>query len=79
MKIKWLGHASFLIVSDKGTRIITDPYESGGFGGTFNYGPIREEADVVVISHEHADHNHLAGLPGSPQVVRGAGTHSAGD
>ena len=30
MKIKWLGHASFLITSDNGTRIITDPYKSGG-------------------------------------------------
>ena len=26
MKIKWLGHAAFLITSDSGTRIITDPY-----------------------------------------------------
>jgi len=79
MKVKWLGHASFLITSDKGIRIITDPYESGGFGGSLNYAPIREEADVVVVSHEHADHNHVTGIRGSPQVVRGAGTHRAHD
>ena len=29
MKIKWQGPASFLIASDSGTRIITDPYETG--------------------------------------------------
>lgn len=79
MKVSWLGHASFLIISDKGTRIITDPYQSGGFGGTLNYGPIREEAHVVVTTHDHADHNHLAGIRGSPQVVRGAGTHQVGE
>ena len=30
MKVKWLGVASFLITSDKGIRIIIDPYKSGG-------------------------------------------------
>lgn len=79
MKVRWLGHASFLIISDKGTRIITDPYQSGGMGGTLNYGPIREEAHVVVTTHDHADHNHLAGIRGAPQVVKGAGMHRAAD
>lgn len=40
-KIKWLGLASFLITSDSGTRIITDPYETGG---DLSYGEIRESA-----------------------------------
>ncbi len=79
MKVRWLGHASFLITSEKGTRIITDPYESGGFGGSVKYGPIKEEADIVVVSHDHADHNYLGDIKGSPQVVRGAGTHRVGE
>jgi len=29
MKLKWLGHSCFLIISDTGLRIITDPYASG--------------------------------------------------
>ncbi len=33
MTIKFLGHASFLITSDEGVRIITDPYEPGGYDG----------------------------------------------
>ena len=37
MKIKWLGHASFLITSDSGVRVITDPYSRGG---GIDYGPI---------------------------------------
>ena len=34
MKIKWYGHAAFLITSDQGVKIITDPYESGAVSYT---------------------------------------------
>ena len=27
MRIKWLGHACFLLTSEKGIRIITDPFD----------------------------------------------------
>ena len=30
MKVKWLGHASFLLTAADGTRVITDPYSVGG-------------------------------------------------
>jgi len=69
MKIKWLGHASFVITSDTGTKIITDPYE---VGGGLSYGQIKESADIVTVSHDHADHNNVAAVQGSPKVVRGA-------
>ena len=69
MKIKWLGHASFMITSDTGTRIITDPYTPGGFG--LNYGEIRESADIITVSHEHGDHNNVAAVGGNPEVVKG--------
>lgn len=75
MKVKWYGHASFLLTSEKGLRIITDPYEPGGFGGAISYGKIPDEADLVLVSHEHADHNFVSGLPGQPRVIRGTGTH----
>ena len=69
MKIKWLGHASFLITSDSGTKIITDPYTPGGFG--LDYGEIKEAADIVTVSHEHGDHNNVATVGGNPEVVKG--------
>lgn len=69
MKIKWLGHASFLITSDTGTRIITDPYEPGG---NIKYGEINESAEIVAVSHEHADHNNVAAVRGKPEVIRGS-------
>jgi L-ascorbate metabolism protein UlaG (beta-lactamase superfamily) len=67
MKIKWLGHAAFLITSDSGTRIITDPYKPAD---DLKYGEIKESADLVTVSHEHTDHNNVAAVRGSPQVTR---------
>ena len=67
MKIKWLGHASFVITSDNGTKILTDPYEP--ILG-MNYGPIDESADIVTVSHEHGDHNNVAVVKGKPQVLK---------
>ena len=74
MKIKWYGHAAFLITSDQGTHIIIDPYEPGAFGGQLSYGKINDQADIVLTSHDHADHNYTKDLPGSPQVVKGSGS-----
>lgn len=74
MKVKWLGHASFLITSEDGTRIITDPYATG-MG--ISYGDIKEHADVVTVSHEHGDHNNAAAVSGNPEVVKEAGVHEA--
>ena len=67
MKVKWLGHASFLITSDAGIRIITDPYAPNE---RLTYGEIRESADIVTVSHEHGDHNNVAAVQGNPQVLR---------
>jgi L-ascorbate metabolism protein UlaG (beta-lactamase superfamily) len=74
MKIKWYGHAAFLITSDQGVKIITDPYESGAFGGQLTYGKIKDQGDIVITSHDHADHNDIKSLPGSPQIVKGSGS-----
>lgn len=75
MRVKWYGHAAFYFASEKDLRLIIDPYEPGAFGGAIGYGPITDEADLVLISHDHADHNHIKGLLGKPQVIRGKGTH----
>jgi L-ascorbate metabolism protein UlaG (beta-lactamase superfamily) len=77
MKIKWYGHSAFLITSDQGVKIITDPYESGAYGGQLAYGKIKDQADIVLTSHDHADHNDTKSLPGSPQIVKGSGTKTA--
>jgi L-ascorbate metabolism protein UlaG (beta-lactamase superfamily) len=67
MKIKWLGHASFLITAEDGTKIITDPYKTSE---GLKYGEIRETADIVTVSHDHGDHNNVKAVQGRPQIVR---------
>ena len=68
MKIKWLGHATFTIISDTGIKIITDPYTPTE---KLNYSEINESADIVTVSHDHLDHNNIASVRGKPAVVRG--------
>ena len=69
MKVKWLGHASFTITSDAGIKIITDPYATGD---NLSYDEIKESADIVTVSHGHFDHNNVAAVSGSPEVVSGS-------
>jgi len=73
MKIKWLGHASFLITSEGGTKIVTDPYT---VGAGISYGEIQESADIVLVSHGHGDHNNVAVVKGNPEVVKEAGSRT---
>ena len=70
MEIKWYGHSAFLITSDQGVKIITDPYESGAYGGQLSYGKIKDKGDIALTSHDHADHNDTKSLPGSPKSSR---------
>lgn len=66
MKIKYFGHSSFLITSDSGTKIITDPYTPNQ---DLTYGKIKDTADVVTISHNHGDHNNAESIKGNPKII----------
>jgi L-ascorbate metabolism protein UlaG (beta-lactamase superfamily) len=44
------------------------------FGGQLSYGKIKDQVDIVLTSHDHADHNYTKDLPGTPQVVKGSGS-----
>lgn len=74
MKIKWFGHAAFLLTAQDGTKIITDPYKPGCFNGQLSYQPIHESADIVTVSHEHEDHNYAIQISGKPFVLRDIGS-----
>jgi L-ascorbate metabolism protein UlaG (beta-lactamase superfamily) len=66
MRIKWYGHASFLIMSRSGLRIITDPYTPE----TSGYMPVRDAADIVIISSDNDTFHCRADLiPGKPTVI----------
>lgn len=71
MKINWLGHSCFLITSDKGTKIITDPFRADSH---LSYPQVKENADIVTVSHEHLDHNFVSSIQGKPEIVKGSTT-----
>jgi L-ascorbate metabolism protein UlaG (beta-lactamase superfamily) len=73
MKIKWLGHACFLITSGDGLRVITDPYS---VGGGIKYASVEEAADVVLVSHEHGDHSNVSAVRGRPEVIKDTGART---
>ena len=70
-KIVYLGHASFLIKS-KEYSLVIDPYADGSVPNMEF--PNIEEVDMVVCSHEHADHNarnnvRIKNNPAKPNIV----------
>ena len=70
MKLKWLGHSCFLITSETGLRIITDPYDT--VQGV-NYEPVKETAEIVTTSHDHFDHNAVSSVAGKPELIKNMG------
>lgn len=53
IRLTWLGHSCFKVEKD-GFQVLFDPYSDGAVPG---YGPLRAEADLVLCSHGHKDHN----------------------
>ena len=71
MLIKQIGHAEFLIETESGVRIVTDPYDAScGY-------PLRKvTADVALISHHHHDHDAVENLKGEPRIIDTAGENT---
>lgn len=55
LSITWLGHATFLITTSGGKRIVTDPWLEGNPLCPPDHKRI-EKADVILLSHGHFDH-----------------------
>ena len=77
MKIRWLGHSAFVLTSSSGTKVLTDPYESGSYDGAVGYKHITEAVQVVTSSHSHEDHFCLDGLPEGFECITTPGKHDA--
>src|SRR6185312_6574586 len=79
MHVEWYGQAAFRLAA--GDRsVFIDPFgDMSGLaarGMEFNYPPIAGvEADLLLVTHEHRDHNAVDVVGGSPRIVRTVGTH----
>jgi L-ascorbate metabolism protein UlaG (beta-lactamase superfamily) len=77
-RIRWYGQSTFLVRGEK--RVFIDPFGDmsriAARGMQFDYPPIEgAEADLLLVTHEHGDHNAVEVVGGSPQILRStAGT-----
>ena len=71
MKLKWLGHACFLITAANGTSILTDP-----FNEKVGYDLPAVKCDIVTVSHGHFDHNYTECVPGEFVEVNEPGEYN---
>lgn len=71
MIIRHIGHAEFLMETESGMRIVTDPYGEG-----CGYPVQRMRADAALVSHGHHDHNAVETLEGIQTVVDKAGEYT---
>ncbi len=79
MKIKYFGHACFMITTRNGIKILFDPYQHGAFDGAVGYKPVKVAPDIVCISHTHADHSYIDELEGKPEIIAGEGAKIVGE
>lgn len=79
MKIEYLGHASFLLTTSAGTRIVTDPFDPAAYPDGLKYRAFDGAADIVTVSHEHGDHSGVATIKGSPIIIKGDGKFRAAE
>jgi L-ascorbate metabolism protein UlaG (beta-lactamase superfamily) len=79
MIVRWFGQSAFLLTGSH--TVLIDPFGAIGErlaerGISFRHPPVEGvSADLVLITHEHSDHNAVDGAEGSPVVLRStAGT-----
>ena len=56
LSITWLGHATFVITTPGGKRIVTDPWLEGNPSCPADKKRI-DAADVILLTHGHSDHS----------------------
>jgi L-ascorbate metabolism protein UlaG (beta-lactamase superfamily) len=59
-KLLYQGHSSFRLTTKEGRVIYVDPFAGEGYDKT---------ADLILITHEHYDHNNVALVPTTAQTI----------
>ncbi len=74
MRVDWYGQAAFRLSGREGTVFIDPIGDTSGLadrGITLAYPPLAGvNADLVLVTHEHADHNGVEMVGGDPVVLR---------
>ena len=81
MRIRWYGQSAFLLTGER-HRVFVDPFGDVGnaspLASSWSY-PLIEgvEADLLLVTHDHLDHNAVEVIGGDPVVLAKAGTHES--
>jgi L-ascorbate metabolism protein UlaG (beta-lactamase superfamily) len=74
MKITWHGQSCFKLVvkvnNGEKITILIDPFDK-----EIGLNPPRGSADIVIVSHDHHDHNNVKTVSGEPFIVDGPGEY----
>ncbi len=80
MRVEWHGQSAFTLEGN-GDKVFVDPFgDTSGLaarGIQFEYPPIAvEDIGLLLVTHEHMDHNGVEAIAGEPHTVRSlAGRH----
>jgi L-ascorbate metabolism protein UlaG (beta-lactamase superfamily) len=74
VRVEWYGHSAFRLEAPQATVFI-DPFgdmsAAAEHGVVFEYQPIEAvRADLVLVTHEHFDHNGIEVIGGDPSALR---------
>jgi L-ascorbate metabolism protein UlaG (beta-lactamase superfamily) len=74
MRVEWYGQSAFGLCAEQGSVFI-DPFgdmsPAAARGMVFDYPPIAGvAAELVLVTHEHLDHNGVDAIGGEPTILR---------
>lgn len=74
MNINWRGQSCFQITSSQNKNnqvsIVIDPFDD-----SIGLKAPKLQADVLLISHDHRDHNNIKAVSGDPLIINGPGEY----
>lgn len=79
MNVQWFGQSTFRLTDEDGASVVIDPFDEAAIAARrrWEYPTLAGvTADLLLVTHEHPDHNAVDVVEGDPAVVRSlAGTH----
>jgi L-ascorbate metabolism protein UlaG (beta-lactamase superfamily) len=74
MHVEWHGQSAFTL-KGAGSKVFIDPFADMSMladrGMQFDYPPIEvDEVDLLLVTHEHLDHNGVEAISGAPALLR---------
>ncbi len=74
MRVEWFGQSAFHLSGEE-TTVAIDPFGdmsalSSSRGIQWDYPAISADADVLLVTHEHGDHNAVEAIGGEPATLR---------